>query len=204
MKKESGKRKAYFVAPLFAKEKYSQAYKSIADILRKNNYSVWDDVNKISADDARAMSEQEIRSYFNEVEKRIKRADVFVAELSETSASIGYEVGLAVAYLKPILILRLDKLRNDLGAPFRAANKTKMYVLRYNQKTLEAQIERFLRKAQKGIFVKKLLLRFTQEQVDYFNYLQKQARRRPLTTIIREIVDRVIRGDKEYQDKQNS
>lgn len=204
MKEKVEKPIAYFVAPLFAKEEYGYIYKRIAEILKKNNYFVWDDVNKITANEARAMNEQEIRSYFIEAEKRIRRADIFVSELSETSASIGYEVGLAVAYLKPILILRSDKLRNNLGAPFRAADKTKLFITKYNQKNLETQIERFLRKAQKGIFVKKLLVRFTQGHVNYFNYLQNQLRKRPFTTIIREIVDKAIVEDEEYQQKRNS
>ena len=196
---EKSSKKAYFVAPLFVKEKYKSAYRDIAKIFRKRGYFVWDDVNKVSSEDARKMSRKEITEYFLDVEERIKKADLFIAEGSETSSSIGFEVGLAVAFGKPALILRSEKKLDTLGAPFRALDSKRIVILRYNEENLESQIDLFLKKINKGVYTKKAVMRFTTVEADYIKYLQMRGGRRSFNAVVREVIEKAIISDETYQ-----
>src|SRR4051812_6950971 len=125
------KKRAYFVAVLAKKEIYGDYYKKIANVLRSEGFEVDDDVNKISHKEALAFSDTQIAKYFTKIEKLIRNCDIFVAESTAPSPSVGYEVGLAASQGKPVLILRQEGVTHGLGAPFRA-NKNKITVLLYN------------------------------------------------------------------------
>lgn len=186
------KRKAYFVAPLFAKEYSGNVFTKISEILKKNKFEVFDDVNKVTAEQARAMTYQEISKYFTRVESLIRQTDVFVTEMTEASASIGYEIGYAIANEKPVLILRHEnKTNGSLGAPFRA-NKNKITTLLYNDHNLEEQIKKFLKKADKGIFMKRLPIEFTREQIEFVEKIKKDHNLRSFNAAVRHIIDTSI------------
>jgi nucleoside 2-deoxyribosyltransferase len=180
---------AYFVAPLFAKKNLDSEFQLIAKTLKEEGYNVYDDVNKASADKAIQMSQTEITKYFTNVEKTIRNSDIFVAELTESSPSIGYEVGFAVANSKPVLILRKDGAHGVLGAPFRANEKRLITILSYDKENLKKQIHKFLKKAEKGIFVKRLPIEFTQSQIEYIEKIQKILNKKSFNATVRKIID---------------
>jgi nucleoside 2-deoxyribosyltransferase len=192
MTKKLQSKNAYFVAPLFAKSKLGNIYKEVSEILQNNGFEVHDDVNKVSADDAKNMSDQEIAKYFTQVEKLIRQTDIFVAELTEPSPSVGYEIGYAIANSKPILILRDENAEGTLGAPFRANANKLITIVKYNEDNLEHEIGKFLRKAERGIFVKRLPIEFTENQVNFVNDLQSKYSQRSFNSTVRLIIDRAI------------
>ncbi len=191
MNKET-KRKVYFVASLVAKDEYGWAFKEIAQTFRDFGYIVWDDVNKVSAEQARDYSDKEIKEYYQSVQKRIKEADIFVAELSRPSSSVGYEIGFAVANDKPSLVLRSDKLKTEPGAPLRGNPSRHLNIFKYNKYNLRERIESFLKKAERGIFVKRLPVEFTQEHFDHIQLRQKEAKRPSFNSTVRLIIDEDI------------
>ncbi|MFC1722058.1 nucleoside 2-deoxyribosyltransferase [Patescibacteria group bacterium] len=198
--KKRDKRIVYFVASLVGKEEYGVYYKQIAKVFSDLGYEVWDDVNHISPDEARLYTKKQIINYFSDVQKRIKKADIFVAEESQPSTSIGYEIGYAVGNNIPSLVLRLDHLSAP-GAPFRGNQAKILSYMRYNKKNLRKKVEQFLRKAQKGIFVKRLPIEFTQEQVDYVEYRQiSTTRKKSFNACIREIIEESMSKDKKYSE----
>jgi nucleoside 2-deoxyribosyltransferase len=192
MKKDS--KRAYFVAVLAERDKYGHYYKKIAQVLRSKGYHVDDDVNKVTYKEALAYSDQKISKYFTKVEKLIRNCDIFIAESTAPSPSVGYEVGLAASQGKPVLILRHESVDHGLGAPFRA-NKNKIIVLHYNENNLEKQVNKFLKKAEKGIFVKRLPIEFTQEQADFVEELKKKYNQRSFNSTVRMIIDNAIAED---------
>lgn len=187
-------KKAYFVAPLFAKDKFNNTFLQIADILKHKGFNVHDDVNKVTSEDAQKMSDQEISKYFTKVETLIRQSDIFVAELTVSSPSVGYEIGYAIANSKPVLILRHEGTQGTLGAPFRA-NKNKITIFNYNDSNLESQIDKFLTKAEKGIFMKRLPIEFTKEQVDYVEDLKNKLNQRSFNSTVRHIIDKAIANE---------
>lgn len=189
-------RSAYFVAPLYAKKKLDSVYQNISKILKLEGYQVHDDVNKVSAQEAREMSENAITRYFTKVEKLIRQSDIFVAELTEPSPSVGYEIGYAIANYKPVLILRDKNMPGNLGAPFRANSGKLITVAKYGDTdSLTNSIKRFLKKAEKGIFVKRLPIEFTKNQVDYVESLKAKYNQRSFNSTVRLIIDSSIEKD---------
>ena len=181
---------AYFVAPLYAKPRLSNIYKKISDVLAKNNYNVFDDVNKVSPDEAKQMSKETISRYFRKVEMLIRQCDVFIAELTEPSPSVGYEIGYAVANSKPILILRNEDATGTLGAPFRANAGKQIKISEYKDiRSLQLEIEKFLRKSEKDIFIKRLPIEFTKAQVEYLEKVKKQENQRSINSTVRFLID---------------
>ncbi len=191
-KKKLHSKNAYFVAPLYAKNKMGDIYQEVAAILSDNGFDVHDDVNKVSIEEARNMSDQEIATYFTQVEKLIRQSDIFVAELTEPSPSVGYEIGYAIANSKPVLILRDENAEGILGAPFRANSSKLITIVKYNEDNLKHEMEKFIRKAERGIFVKRLPIEFTEEQVNFIDKLQKKYNQRSFNSTIRMVIDKAI------------
>lgn len=191
MNKEN-KRTVYFVASLAAKDEYDWAFKQIAKSFKDLRYTIWDDVNKISADDARKYTDKEIREYYQGVQKRIKESDIFVAELSKPSSAVGYEIGYAVANDKPTLVLRSDKLQTEPGAPLRGNPSRHLHIFKYNKYNLTERIESFIKKAEKGIFVKRVPVEFTQNQLDHIHKRQKNDKKSSFNATVRMIIDENI------------
>lgn len=189
---KENKRKVYFVASLVAKDEYGWAFKEIAKILKAKGYIVSDDVNKVSAQEAREYTDKEIKDYYRSVQQRIKEADIFVAELSKPSSAVGYEIGFAVANDKPSLVLRSDKLKTEPGAPLRGNPSKHLNIFKYNKYNLEEVIESFLKKAERGILAKKVPIEFTQDQLDHIQIRQKQEKRPSFNSTVRLIIDEDI------------
>jgi nucleoside 2-deoxyribosyltransferase len=191
---EGKDKKAYFVGVLAQKHIYGEYYKKIAAFVRKLGYEVYDDVNHIEHKEALSFTDEKISKYFTKVESLIRNCDIFIAESTAPSPSIGYEVGLAASFGKPVLILRKDTVDTILGAPFRA-NKNKIMILHYNDSNLESQIKKFLKKAERGIFVKRLPIEFTQEQIDFVEDFKKKYNQRSFNSTVRMIIDKAIEQD---------
>lgn len=187
-------RRVYFVGSLSAKDKYGWAYEKIAMAFRERGYFVWDDVNIVDWNLAQNLNDSEMKQYQTGVLKRIRNCDIFVAEISYPSSSIGYEIGYAVAQSKPILLLRSDDLKNKPGSAIRGNNSNLLNLLTYNQNNLVNQINKFLKKAQKGIFAKRLPIEFTQGQVDFIEKLQS-INKKSFNATVREIIDNAINED---------
>jgi len=186
------KRKVYFVASLAAKDEYAWAFKEIAQVFRNKGYIVWDDVNKVTAEEAQKYNDKEIREYYQTVQKRIKEADIFVAELSKPSSSVGYEIGYAVANDKPSLVLRSDKLKTEPGAPLRGNPSRHLNIFKYNKYNLTERIESFLKKAERGIFVKRVPVEFTQNQLEHIQKRQKLEKKPSFNSTVRLIIEKDI------------
>lgn len=201
---DSKKKKVYFVASLAAKGQYGWAYKEIAKAFRDKGFEVWDDVNNIDEAQAKSLSKQEITKYYTKIQSRIKKADIFVAEASKPSLAVGYEIGVAVMYGKPTLILRSEELQNEPGAPLRGNNSKLVILLKYGKDNIKNQVNIFLKRVSKGIFTKRLAMQFTEGQVQYVEFRRKEGGS-PVKTfngIVREIIDETAVADPNYENTQ--
>lgn len=194
------KKYVYFVAPMIGKEKYGKYYIKIAQILRDRGYEVWDDINKNDPKIAWERDDEEVSKYFSNTLKRIRNCDIFVADDSHPSSAIGYEIGYAVGNSKPVLILRQEDVPGP-GVPFRGNPSKLLNVVQYNEDTLESQMEKFLKKAEKGIFVKRLPIEFTGRQVDYVEYRQNLGIKKSFNATVREIIEEAIVRDTDYDNE---
>ncbi|MEK6828108.1 MAG: ATPase, T2SS/T4P/T4SS family, partial [Nanoarchaeota archaeon] len=71
------------------------------------------------------------------------------------------------------------------------ANPSKLVTLvEYTEKNLKAKLEQFMKKAKKGIFVKRLPIEFTHNQVEYVEYRQRSdGKKKSFNATVREIIE---------------
>lgn len=189
--------KVYFVGSLATSPDKREIYKRIANIFEDNDCEVWDDVNHITPEGAQAFTDKEIKEYQIGIETRIRNCDIFVAEISKPSSSIGYEMCYALTHNKPTLLLRDGSLKTKLGAPLRGNPSKLLHIGKYTNSDLEKKILTFLRKARKGIFVTRTPIDFTQEQVDYIKERQEEGtKRKSFASTVRKIIQESIENKK--------
>lgn len=201
MSKESAKiNSVYFVGSVSSKEKYGDRYKQIEQVFKDLNYEVYAPVNDANLKEIHTNSREEHVKFYKEVQKKIKESDVFVAEISVSSSSIGYEIGFAVAINKPVLLLRSDEKGTPPGSPLLGNPSKLVTLLEYNSSNLEKKIKSFIRKAEKGIFVKRLPIEFTHNQVEYIEFRQgRGVERQSFNSAVREIVDQARDDDAKFK-----
>ena len=201
MKKGSANKKrlvVYFVASMVGKEKFHEQYKKIAGDFRELGCEVIDDINKVKPEEAWERTPAQTKKYFAEVIKKIKSSDIMVAEDSHPSSAVGYEIGYAVGNNKPTLILRHESI-SGLGAPFKGNPSKLLTAVKYNDMTLKKKLIQFLRKAEKGVFVKRLPIEFTDLQVKYVEYRQRRdGKKKSFNATVREIIDAASDADESF------
>ncbi len=191
---------AYFVASVQGKENWDSQYQLIANILAKLKCDVSTTMLELTQKDIEKMNDEQFKSHLLDSQRYIKDNDIFIAEVSSSSSHVGYEVGYAVAHAKPVLLLRHDTASHHTAPAFRG-NPSKLVTLSmYNEKNLESKIKAFLRKAEKGIFVKRLPIEFTQGQVEYVQYRQGIGARKSFNATIRQLIEEAMAKDKVYKD----
>lgn len=189
----------YFVASLVGKQKYQMEYKLIAEAFRKIGCTVWDDINNADPEKIWNRSKEQSEKYISEVQRKIKDADIFVGELSHASSSIGYEIGFAVGNSKPVLVLVKEGVPG-VGEPFRGSKNKLLTVTSYTDSNLTSKIKSFVKKAEKGIFIKRLPIEFTQNQVEYVEFRQgRGVDRQSFNSSIREIVEEARAKDEKFK-----
>jgi len=190
---------AYFIASLQGKDKWGKNYNKIYEILKSQDLEVSYPIKDVSKDEILNLSDDEFKDYLVKNQKSIKESDVFVAEVTPSSSNVGYEVGFAVAHAKPVLLLRHESADVHTAPTFRG-NPSKLLTLSYyNEENLEQKIRSFLKKAKKGIFVKRLPIEFTQDQVEYVQYRQGIGTRQSFNATIRQVVDEAALNDEDYK-----
>lgn len=190
MKSTNKNKVAYFVAPLSKKKELKVIYQKIVSILEDFGYKVYDDVNRISYKKAQEMTPEEMKAYFKKVEKIIRNADIFVAELTYPSPSIGFEIGYASANSIPVLVLQRDTIKESLGAPFKA-HKSEIIQRKYNLENLRRKIEHFVKRAEKKMLLKTVSLKLTKKHYEFIKNYQKENEIPSFTMALRKILDEI-------------
>ena len=99
----------YFTASLERSPEYQEYYTSIVELLKKKGHTVIaDQILNQTRDGIRSMPPEERMKYFETVEHWLTECDAVVAEVSNQSVSVGYEISRAQHRKKPILIVYHD------------------------------------------------------------------------------------------------
>lgn len=98
--------KAYFTASIIGKKTYYADYVAIVQILESLHYAVTaDHILKTSPTDLGFETSEERHKFHRKLETWIRTSDIFVANTSFPSISVGYEIAMASHLNKPILLL---------------------------------------------------------------------------------------------------
>lgn len=201
---KSSKKTIFFVAPISGRDKYGKYYDKITSFFKKKGFDIIDASDDFTLTDLNSFTKDDLRNYYVSYQNTIKEADYFVSESSVSSASVGYEIRFAVANNKPTLVLRREDEAQP-GPPLSGNPSKLLSYAEYNDKNLEKKLESFLKKAEKGIFVKRLPIEFTHNQVEYVTYRQFSAGvKRSFNAIVREIIEEARAKDKKYKETMDN
>jgi hypothetical protein len=145
-----------------------------------------------------AESDSEITGAYKHITTSIKNSDFVIAEMTENSAAVGYEIAFAIGEKKPVLVLVNEEKRKELSTPFRG-NKTKyLSVRKYKSKSdIENALKIFLSDVKNLIDTKFILI--IPPSID--QYLEWNARERGIAKaeVTREAIENMMNSDEKYQ-----
>ncbi len=99
--------KIYFNASNSAKADFEKSYRHIVEDLEKKGHKVFHDhILDYDLKDRREESKEDRKEYYQDMLRKIKAADLMVAEISfPSTVHVGHELTLALDYNKPVLAL---------------------------------------------------------------------------------------------------
>ena len=134
--------KVYFTASIVGKKYHLINYLKIIDILKSKNCQVISDhIIKSTESEVKLENKEDRLKFHKQLEKWISSADFIVAETTFPSISVGYEISLAEAFLKPILILFSEGNPPSLLAHHR---DEKLICEKYSRENLPGLIDDFI------------------------------------------------------------
>lgn len=132
----------YFTASLNRSQKDQEYYTIIVSFLKKKGHDVIaDQILQKTRNTVHHQSPEERKKYFEKVEHWLTECDAVIAEVTNQSVSVGYEISRAQHLKKPILILF-----HDTNAPSLLQFQPDESVIceTYNTRTIDSILEEFL------------------------------------------------------------
>ena len=188
--------KAYFTASLREKDKYLANYTRIVKVMEGSGYKTLasDVLTPGSEDKIRLQTKVERHDAFVELTKRLKAADLVVAEISTPSISIGYEITSALELNKSVVVLHTP----GTGAVMlEGMNDEKLQVVEYTLEDLDEKVRNALAEAQKGIDVRFNF--FVSPKILAYLDFVAQKRMIPRSVFLRDLIEREMKKDKEFK-----
>lgn len=99
----------FFTASLRAKHEMATIYQAIYNQLKQDHTVFADHILQLSPESVKTWSEEFHFEYYQLILGEIKRADLLVAEMTNDSINIGYEVNIALQQAKPVIVLYLGR-----------------------------------------------------------------------------------------------
>ncbi len=187
-------------------------YKLIVQEVSKNNAEVvdkwlnnWNDLTnecrekgKVNINKEDILKKVDNNTFFESYVRKIKSCDMIIAEVSQPSIAVGYQVFYATAYKKPILALYSKDVSNkeDIKSII-SINSPYITLKKYTKKTLPYIIKTFLGK--RNAVLKKFNFIISEEIEDYIEWLSKMKPDKSKSELLREKIEReVIINDDDY------
>jgi nucleoside 2-deoxyribosyltransferase len=142
---------------------------------------------------------------FDYISKAIKSSDFVIAELSSSSAAVGFEIAFALSEKKPVLVLYDETKQKSLATPFRGNKSKYLKIKRYrNEKDLENAIKFFINDVSTLIDTKFILI--IPPVIDRYLEWNVREKGNSKAEVTREAIERMMKTDERYQEylKSNS
>ncbi len=190
--------KIYFSATITSNEKLKELYYKTIEQLKKDSHSVVE-YRSEALDPAilAKMTDSEMQIEYKKLDKSLRNAEVYMADISEPSITVGYEISQALMHRKPVLVLKHQKA---LFHPMTSIQGNKSVYLKfktYDERSFYSIVKRFLETAKDKIDTKFILI--IPPTID--RYLEWNTRERgvPKAEVTREAIERAMKDDKNYQ-----
>jgi len=187
--------KIYFTASLRGDKGH---YKKIVAYLEDLGHTVASDhVLKLDSDFVDNVDDDYRVKYYRDMLKTISGSDIVVAEVTESSTSIGHEVTVALEKGKPVIGLCY---RDDVPTIFKAIRDEKFIIVSYDEldSSLERALKRAIKKAQKTVDIRFNFF-ISPEIARYLDWLSKY-KRIPRSVYLRDLIENEMEKNTEYKD----
>lgn len=134
--------KAYFTASVVGKRHHEANYRKIIDALKTKGIDVRNEhIMEATEESIRIKTKEERLAFLKKLEGWITECDFVVAETTFPSISVGYEIAMAIARSKPILILYSEGVPPSLLVAYQ---EDKIVCEKYTSATLPEIIDLFV------------------------------------------------------------
>lgn len=187
----------YFTASLRGKKVFGDKYEMIVKQLSQLGHKVFSDhILKNEFEAIEDQSREEARLNYNKLITEIKKTDIFVAEVSTQSLSVGHELTEAMSLNKPVVLLYTDDERPGL---IFGSDYDKVIIVNYDKQDLKEKVARAITNAMAyadvrfNFFINPKLL----------NYLDWVAQERmiPRSVFLRDLIEKEMKKDKKFNSQ---
>jgi len=135
-------------------------------------------------------------------EKSIKECEIFIADITDGSSDVGFEIALALAEKKPVLALRhkTDMRTVSYGSIASEAHKDIKYVEYETVEDITKIVDEFLEEAKNKIDTKFILI--IPSEIDKYLSWASDYRRMHKAQVVRDALDGVMKKDKDWREYQ--
>lgn len=190
--------KIYFTASLRGKSNYESNYNLIVSELTKVGARVYcEHIMESNAKEVGSQSSDQAKNVYKKLIKEIKRSDVFVAEVSTQSLSVGHEITEAINMNKPVILLYTGGINNRPGLLF-GADYQKLQIIEYTVDNLSEKVVSFIEEAKKNTDVRFNFF-VSPKILAYLDWVAK-TKKLPRAVFLRELIEKEMRKDKEFRE----
>lgn len=206
-------KKIFFSASTFAIAEYYENYNDIINNIEKAKAKIvidwtkdWKSFQKTGkkTDTTKNKNTEILKNinwskFLNEHTEAIKNCDALIAEVSEPTTSVGYQIFYAASHKKPILALCSNKIKDttqiksiiNLDNPLLTFRK-------YTKNNLFHIVNNFINEKERRLLKFNFLV--NEEIEDYLNWLEKNSKSNSKSELLREkIINKIIVNDQQYQ-----
>ena len=190
--------KVYFSATITDDEQYKSSYKKILNILKQGKHDIYEyGSDQLDTSKILSQSDDEILKIYRELDKFLKQADVYIADISLPSVAIGYEISQAIVLRKPVLALINEKSSFQPLATIKGNKSRYLELEKYNVDTLPKILKDFMKKSKKKRDSKFILI--VSPEIDSYLTWSSQENRMHKAQIVRDAIEKVMSKDTEYK-----
>jgi hypothetical protein len=189
--------RVYFTASLRGKKDYIKSYELISRyVVELGERLVSDHVLKNSFEDVASQDKEQAKESYFKLISWIKTTDVFLAEVSTQSLSVGHEITEAMNLGKPVVLLYMGDRRPSM---LFGSNYDKLQLIQYEIGDLKKILMNAFAEAKKNMDVRFNF--FVSPKI--LNYLDFVAKNRmvPRAVFLRDLIEREMRKDKEFNNE---
>ncbi len=191
--------RVYFSATITENETLKSMYRLMLEYLKKNNHKVLDyGSDKLTPTMIISQDYDELKEKYRELDSYLKNSDVYIADISEPSVGIGYEISQAILLRKPVLALKYQKAPYHPLSTIKGNKNPYMRYKEYNERTIDTILKQFLDEAKDKIDTKFILI--IPAEIDRYLEWNVRERGKPKAEITREAIEAMMLNDAKYQE----
>lgn len=187
--------KIYFTASLRGKEEYGHNYELIVrDLVSLGNKMVSDHVMKNNFESVAAQDKDQAVGSYAKLINWIKKADVFVAEVSTQSLSVGHEITEAMNMSKPVILLYTGDRRPSM---LFGSGYEKLQLIKYERDNVRRLLGSAIEEAKKHADVRFNFF-VSPKILAYLDWVAKN-KMIPRSVFLRDLIEKEMRKEKAFK-----